>query len=91
MLTLKDYAGILGVGLICIGAFCLPVGAGASPKRDLSAFFRLADTGALLTPGVLIIAAGLFVLLLAWLLPLLTATFRRLTRRSSERRGGVGP
>jgi hypothetical protein len=52
-----------------IEAGALPVGWGASPKRDLSAFNNAADLGAFVKPGVLLIAAGLLMVLLAFLLP----------------------
>jgi hypothetical protein len=60
---------IIGVTTMLVGGGALPVGWGASPKRDLSAFNNAADLGAFVKPGVVLIGAGLLVLLVSFLLP----------------------
>ena len=61
---------VLGAVILTLGMLCLPAGAGASPKRDLSAFFRAADTGAFLWhPGLVLLAVGLPLLIVSFLLP----------------------
>jgi hypothetical protein len=60
---------ILGVGICVIGFLCLPVGWGASPRRDTSLFFNFADLGLYLQAALILIPAGIVVALLSFLLP----------------------
>ncbi len=64
----RTVAQIIGVTTMLVGVGALPVGWGASPERDLSAFNNAADLGAFVKPGVVLIGAGLLVVLLSLLL-----------------------
>jgi hypothetical protein len=59
MNRLKTALRIGGAGLAAIGVMCLPVGFGISPKRDLNLFSNIADLGAFVQTGVILIAIGL--------------------------------
>ena len=48
---------------------CLPLGFGISPKRDLSAFSNIADTGAFIRVGIVLIVLGLTAFLLSHFVP----------------------
>ncbi|EDY16312.1 hypothetical protein CfE428DRAFT_6125 [Chthoniobacter flavus Ellin428] len=56
---------ICGIGgvLLGLGLMCLPLGFGANPERDTSAFFRAADTGVWLKLGLTLALSGATVLL----------------------------
>ena len=60
---------IAGVVIAAIGIVCLPVGYGINPKRDLSVFNNLADTGIFVTAGLVFIATGAVLVLASWILP----------------------
>ena len=60
---------IVGVASAASGLVCLPVGYGINPKRDLSVFSNLADTGMFVTLGLILIAVGAILLAGSWLLP----------------------
>lgn len=60
---------VAGVVISTIGFFCLPVGFGASPKRDTSLFFNFADLGLYLKFALILIPAGIVIALLSFLLP----------------------
>jgi len=60
-MTLRDYLRIAGVIVFLIGIMCLPIGYGANPKRDLSLFFNLADTGYFLSISMTLIPVGVLI------------------------------
>jgi hypothetical protein len=60
---------ILGVASAAGGLVCLPVGYGISPKRDLSVFNNLADTGMFVTLGLILMSVGAVMLALSCFLP----------------------
>jgi hypothetical protein len=60
---------ILGVAPAVLGLTCLPVAYGINPKRDLSVFSNLADTGMFVTAGFVLIAIGATLVLASWMLP----------------------
>lgn len=60
---------VAGVAAVAIGALCLPVGYGVNPKRHLSAFNNLVDTGIFTTVGLIMLAIGAILLLSSWVLP----------------------
>ena len=60
---------ILGVAIAAVGLMCLPVGYGINPKRDLSAFNNLSDTGIFVTGGFVFIAIGAVLFVASWILP----------------------
>lgn len=66
---LKTRIRLVGFGLLLLGGMFMPIGYGVSPKRDLSAFSNLADMGAFLKSGVVLMCAGVVVILAAVLLP----------------------
>ena len=68
MLTLKDWFSIIGFVLFGLGFMCLPIGYGASSKRDLSLFENFADMWAFMKTGVVLICAGLLVIILTELI-----------------------
>jgi hypothetical protein len=47
-----------GAAIAAFGLVCLPVGYGVNPKRGLSVFNNLADTGIFVTAGLVLIATG---------------------------------
>jgi hypothetical protein len=49
---------IAGVATTAAGVTCFPVGYGINPKRDLSVFNNLADTGMFVTLGLILLAIG---------------------------------
>ena len=51
---------LLGIGTVMasIGFLCLPIGYGASPYRNTSFFNNLADLGAFLNIGLIMLAIG---------------------------------
>jgi hypothetical protein len=69
LMIMRDWIRGLGGVLLGLGFMCLPVGFGANPKRDTSAFFRTADTGIWLKLGFILILSGIVVFLLAWIFP----------------------
>ena len=60
---------IAGVVLAAVGVLCLPVGLGVNPKRDLSAFFNLADMGMFLKGALILIPFGAIVFAVGYVLP----------------------
>jgi hypothetical protein len=58
-----------GVFLFVAGLECMPVGYGVSPKRDLSAFNNIADTGSLVWLGIAMMLAGVLTLAGASFIP----------------------
>jgi hypothetical protein len=60
---------IVGVAIAAFGLVCLPVGYSINPKRDLSAFNNLADTGIFVTVGFVLIATGVVLFVASWILP----------------------
>ena len=69
LLLLAAILWIVGVVLFVVGFLCLPVGIGASPKRDTSVFFNFADMGAYLRVALVLIPSGVLIALLSFLLP----------------------
>jgi hypothetical protein len=69
MSRLKVGLRVCGVLLALVGVMCLPVGYGVSPKRDLSVFANLADTGAFLRAAFVLIPSGLIVLVVSCFVP----------------------
>lgn len=65
--TAKIVLRIAGVASSAIGIMCLPVGFGSSPKRDLSAFFNLADVGEFVRVGLTLIAIGAVMFMVSYL------------------------
>ena len=53
--------------MFSLGFMCLPIGYGASPKRDLSLFFNFADMGFFLTIALALIPAGLLTFAVSYL------------------------
>ena len=66
---LKTVLRIGGIVVAGIGGMCLPIGFGDNPKRDLSLFNNLADLGAFVQIGLLLIALGLVVLGVSYAIP----------------------
>jgi multisubunit Na+/H+ antiporter MnhB subunit len=60
---------IAGMAIAAVGVLCLPVGFGVNPKRDLSAFFNLADMGLFIKAALVLIPIGVIVLLVGYMLP----------------------
>lgn len=60
---------IAGIILFGIGFLCLPVGWGASPKRDTSLFFNFADLGLYLRVALILMSSGIGTVILSFLLP----------------------
>jgi len=60
---------IAGVAIAAVGALCLPVGFSVNPKRDLSAFFNLADMGIFLKVALVLIPFGSIVFAVGYMLP----------------------
>jgi hypothetical protein len=58
-------------GVLCFacGLLFIPLGYGISPKRDLSAFNNIVDSGAFFKTGLLLIAIGAAVYVISLLLP----------------------
>jgi hypothetical protein len=66
---LKTALRIGGVLVFAIGLMCLPIGYGISPKRDLSPFNNLADLGAFIQTGLILIAVGLLLIGASYAVP----------------------
>lgn len=66
---LKAHIRVIGILFIAIGGLFMPIGYGVSPKRDLSVFSNLADLGAFLTWGFVLMGIGLAVIIVFVLLP----------------------
>jgi hypothetical protein len=60
---------IAGVAIAAVGVLCLPVGFSVNPKRDLSAFFNLADMGIFLKVALALIPLGSIVFAVGYMLP----------------------
>ena len=69
MERLKVSTRLIGWAFFILGVMFMPIGYGVSPKRDLSAFSNVADTGAFLTWGLVLRGMGLVILVVAFLLP----------------------
>jgi len=67
--TARTVARVLGFVLLSVGFLCVPVGVGASPKRDTSLFFNFADLGLYLRVALIIMPVGLVVIIVSFLLP----------------------
>lgn len=67
-MDLRNVICSIGGVLLGLGLLCLPLGFGANPERDTSAFFRAADTGIWLKLAIALILAGATVLLASPLL-----------------------
>ena len=67
--TARDVAWVLGFVLLGFGFLCLPVGIGASPKRDKSAFFNFADMGLYLKIALILMPLGLVIIIVSFFLP----------------------
>ena len=52
-----------------VGLMALPLGRGVSPKRDLSAFYLITDTGAFVKIALALVVAGLIAMILSLLVP----------------------
>jgi len=66
---LKTALRVSGIVIALIGTMCLPVGFGVSPKRDLSLFYNLADLGAFVSAGLILIVVGLVALAISYAVP----------------------
>jgi hypothetical protein len=60
---------VAGIILFFAGLLCLPVGWGASPKRDTSLFFNFADLGLYLRAALILMPVGIGVAISSFLLP----------------------
>jgi multisubunit Na+/H+ antiporter MnhB subunit len=69
MRRVKIALQIAGAAVAAVGVLCLPMGFGVNPKRDLSAFFNLADTGIFVKAALVLIAIGFIVLAVGYMLP----------------------
>ncbi len=67
--TARDVARMVGFVLLGFGFLCLPVGIGASPKRDTSAFFSFADMGLYLKIALILMPLGLVIIIVSFFLP----------------------
>lgn len=69
MERLKAHIRLAGIFVLILGGMFIPIGSGVSPKRDLSAFYNLADMGAFLTWAIALIGIGIVLIVVAVLLP----------------------
>jgi len=69
MKRLKVVLRVGGTLIAVIGLLGLPLGYGVSPKRDLSVFNNVADTGAFIEAAFALILFGLAALLVSCFLP----------------------
>ena len=60
---------IADVASAAVGLGCFPVGYGVNPKRDMSLFENLADTGIFMKLGLILIVAGAVMFGASWFLP----------------------
>ena len=67
--TARLVTRVIGVVLLTVGFLCVPVGLGASPKRDTSLFFNFADAGVYLRIAVILVPLSVAVIILSYLLP----------------------
>lgn len=58
-----------GIVTALIGVMCLPIGYGVSPRRDLSAFNNIVDTGAFVKAALALIAVGILAIVVSRLVP----------------------
>jgi len=65
----KVFLRIVGLAIAAAGLMCLPVGYGINPRRDLSVFNNLADTGMFVTMGLILIAVGAVLFVASWVVP----------------------
>jgi hypothetical protein len=68
-MNIREYVKTISIILMAIGILCLPIGFGASPKRDTSVFSSFADLGIFLKSGLIMLALGLLLLLIGPLIP----------------------
>ncbi len=68
-MNIREYIKTAAIVLLAIGILCLPIGFGANPKRDTSAFYNFADLGIFLKIGLTLLAIGLFILLVIAFIP----------------------
>jgi uncharacterized membrane protein len=80
MLTIKNCFLIVGVVLCLLGFTCIPLGYGASPKRDTSLFNNFADLGAFVHTGIALVCAGFLLIVLTLVIPSLVQFIRRQTK-----------
>jgi hypothetical protein len=52
-----------------MGLLCFPIGFGASPKRDTSAFSNFADLGIFFKAGLILLTVGLLLLVITLFIP----------------------
>ena len=65
----KPVLRIGGIVTMLVGLTCLPVGFSGNPKRGLNVFTTIADTGAFVKMGFVLIAGGLIAVLLSRFVP----------------------
>jgi hypothetical protein len=65
----KEWVRSAGAVLVPIGLGCFPLGFGVSPKRDTSIFNNLADLGAFVKCGLVLLAMGVAVVLVSFMMP----------------------
>lgn len=63
----RDYVRIIAVLLLGFGVLCVPIGFGASPKRDTSAFANWADLGAVAWLALILIPSGILLFFLSYI------------------------
>ena len=64
-MIMTDWIKTTGIVLIALGILSFPVGFGASPKRNTSAFSTFADLGLFWKVGLILIASGLLALIVS--------------------------
>jgi hypothetical protein len=67
--TPRIVARVIGIVLLSLGLLCVPLGIGASAKRDTSVFSNFADQGLYMQAALILIVGGVVVALLSLLLP----------------------
>lgn len=67
-MNIREYVKTTAIVLMAIGILCLPIGFGTSPKRDTSVFSSFVDLGIFLKSGLIMLALGLLLLLIASLI-----------------------
>jgi len=77
MQTIKTWFLIVGVVLCFLGFMCIPVGFGASPKRNLSLFSNFTDLGTFFQTGIVLLSAGMLVIALTMIISSFFHVFRR--------------
>jgi CubicO group peptidase (beta-lactamase class C family) len=87
MVPLKTWFLMTGIVLCCLGFICLPVGYGANPARDLSLFHNFADLGFFIPTGIMLFCAGLVVIILTFVVPIIFRCIRRLAAEETNKNG----